>query len=151
MTARASESEVVARERIMAKPDGRPENVDEFMADLTVDERRVLERLRGTIKKACPEAEEVISYGMPAYKYHGMLLWFTAHDKYCGLYVRPGNVKWIQNDLRPYRPSKSTIRFTVEKPLPDGLVRKIVKESMRMNLLREEEKPKRKKEKPKKI
>lgn len=124
---------------------GRPENVDEFMADLTAEERGPLERLRRTIKKTCPEAEEVISYGMPAYKYHGMLLWFTAHDKHFGVYVRPENVKTLEQELKPYRGSKSTIRFTVEKPLPDGLVRKIVKESMRMNLLREEEKSSKKK------
>jgi uncharacterized protein YdhG (YjbR/CyaY superfamily) len=129
----------------MADERGRPENVDEFMADLTAEERGPLERLRRTVKKACPEAEEVISYGMPAYKYHGMLLWFTAHDKHFGVYVRPGNVKALERELKPYRGSKSTIRFTVEKPLPDGLVRKIVKESMRMNLLREEEKPSKKK------
>jgi|SRR5271166_59268 len=124
----------------MARTSSRPKNVDEYLEDVTPGERRVLERLRRTIRKACPKAEEVISYGMPAYKYHGMLAWFTAHENHCGLYVRPGSVKALEGELEPYRSSKSTIRFTVEKPLPDKLVTKIIKESARANTEREKEK-----------
>lgn len=117
----------------------RPTTVDEFLEDVTEEEKRALQHLRLTIRKACPKAEEVISYGMPAYKYKGMLLWFTVHENHCGLYVRPGNVKALDKELAPYRSSKSTLRFTPEKPLPEVLVTKIVKESMRANLAREEE------------
>jgi len=124
----------------MARTSSRPKNVDEYLEDVTPGERRVLERLRRTIRKACPKAEEVISYGMPAYKYHGMLAWFTAHENHCGLYVRPGSIKALEKELEPYRSSKSTIRFTVEKPLPDKLVTKIIKESARANTEREKEK-----------
>jgi len=128
----------------------RPKNVGEYLADVTPAERRVLQRLRQTIKKTCPDAEEVISYGMPAFKYHRMLAWFTAHENHCGMYVRPGNMKALEKELAPYRSSKSTIRFTVDKPLPDALVQKIVKESMRVNLEREAVKAKpRKKRKAK--
>ena len=124
----------------MARTSSRPKNVDEYLEDVTPGERRVLERLRRTIRKACPKAEEVISYGMPAYKYHGMLAWFTAHENHCGLYVRPGSIKALEKELEPYRSSKSTIRFTVERPLPDKLVTKIIKESARANTEREKEK-----------
>ena len=117
----------------------RPTTIDEYLEDLTREEKRTLQHLRRTIRKACPKAEEMISYGMPAYKYKGMLLWFTAHENHMGLYVRPGNVKALDKELAPYRSSKSTIRFTVDKPLPDALVTKIVKECMRMNSVREEE------------
>ena len=117
-----------------------PKNVDEYLEHVLPEERRVLERLRKTIRKACPEAEEVISYGMPAYKYHGMLAWFTAHENHCGMYVRPGNTKALEKELKPYRSSKSTIRFSMEKPLPEKLVTKIIRESARVNLEREEEK-----------
>jgi uncharacterized protein YdhG (YjbR/CyaY superfamily) len=120
--------------------DSRPKNVDEFLADLTREERVVLERVRKAIRKACPEAEEVISYGMPAHKFHGMLAWFTAHDEHFGLYVRPGNVKRLEKQLEPYRSSKSTLRFTAEKPLPEGLITKIIQESARVNKEREKEK-----------
>lgn len=121
----------------MASTNTHPKDVDEYFEDLSEEERSTLGRLRRTIKKACPEAEEVISYGMPAYKYHGMLAWFTAHKKHCGLYIRPGNMKALEKELKPYLSSKSAIRFTAKNPLPDKLVTKLVKESMRVNLERE--------------
>lgn len=124
----------------MARTTSGPKSVEKYLEDVTPDERRVLEQMRRTIRKACPNAEEVISYGMPAYKYHGMLAWFTAHENHCGLYVRPGNVKALEKELEPYRSPKSTIRFTVERPLPDRLVTKIIKESARANIEREKEK-----------
>jgi uncharacterized protein YdhG (YjbR/CyaY superfamily) len=124
----------------MARTGSGPKNVEEYLEDVTPDEKRVLERMRRTIRKACPKAEEVMSYGMPAYKYHGMLAWFTAHENHCGLYVRPGNVKALEKELEPYRSSKSTIRFTVKRPLPDRLVAKIIKESAHANMEREKEK-----------
>lgn len=121
----------------MASANVHPKSVIEYFEDLTTEEKITLGRLRRTIKKACPEAEEVISYGMPAYKYHGMLAWFTAHENHCGLYVRPRSMKALEKELKPYRSSKSSIRFTVENPLPDKLVTRLVKESMRVNLERE--------------
>ena len=128
----------------------RPTTVDEYLQDVTTEEKVALQHLRRTIQKACPQAEEVISYGMPAYKFKGMLLWFTVHENHCGLYVRPGNVKALDKELAPYRSSKSTLRFTPEKPLPDALVTKIVKDSMRANQAREAENKEKKAATPKK-
>lgn len=124
----------------MAEKRARARNVDEYLAVLPQDVRTLLERLRQTILKAAPGIEEVLSYGMPAYKCHGIVTWFAAHTNYCGLYVRPRNKQRLAKDLKPFTASKSTIRFTVDKPLPANLVRRIVRESIRVNLEREKEK-----------
>ncbi|MBC7861612.1 MAG: DUF1801 domain-containing protein [Bacteroidia bacterium] len=95
----------------------------------------VLEKLRHTIRTTAPAAEELISYGMPAYKLHGMLVYFAAFKNHCSFF--PGNsslVKELQDELKPYKTAKGTIQFTVEKPLPASLVKKIVKLRMKENL-----------------
>ena len=66
----------------------KPENVNAYIASYPKEVQQLLEQLRGTIKKAAPDAEEVISYGMPAYKLNGMLVWFAAHTKHIGFYPK---------------------------------------------------------------
>ncbi len=62
-------------------------NTDEYLAAVPEEERAVLETLRRTIKAAAPEAEEVISFGVPAFRYHGPLVFFAAFPHHCSLYV----------------------------------------------------------------
>ena len=65
-----------------------PTNVDAYIADFPPDVQAVLAQIRATIRKAAPKAEEVISYGMPAYKQHGYLIFFSAYKKHIGLYAK---------------------------------------------------------------
>jgi uncharacterized protein YdhG (YjbR/CyaY superfamily) len=115
--------------------------VDAYLAAVPPDVRAVLERLRKTVKSAAPKAEEVISYQMPAYKHHGMLVFFAAFKNHCSLFVASkALMKSLREDLKAYDVSGVTIHFTVDKPLPAALVRKIVKARIKENDLRFEKK-----------
>ena len=94
--------------------------------------RAALQQLRKTIKAAAPQATEVISYGIPSFKHHGYLVGFAAFKDHCSFF--PGTaLTAFKKELGSYETSKGTIRFTVEKPLPAALVRKLVKARIAQN------------------
>lgn len=103
--------------------------------------RVVLQKLHKTIKDLVPDADEVISYGMPAFKYHGMLVGFAAFKNHCSLFPWNGlTVVEFKEELKTFSVSKGTIRFTVEKPLPVALVKKIIKARIKQNLSKKKKK-----------
>lgn len=104
------------------------EAIDAYLALLSDDKRAALQKLRRAIKSAAPNAEECISYQMPAFRLDGrMLVWFGAATKHCALYPGAYPLVALKAELTGYRTSKGTIRFEADKPLPDALVRKLVK------------------------
>jgi uncharacterized protein YdhG (YjbR/CyaY superfamily) len=108
--------------------------IDEYLARLEPDQRAALETLRRTIRKAAPQAEEAISYGIPAFKQDGVLLGFAASAKHCSIHPMNGHtVADFASDLAGYSTSTGTIRFTPDKPLPAALVTRIVKARMAEN------------------
>ena len=110
------------------------ETVDDYLASLPAKERAVLKDLRGIIKSTAPQAEEVISYNIPLYKHHGHLVGFAAFKKHCSLFVTNSDVpKQFAKELEPYEVKHTTIHFSVEKPLPAALVKKIVKSRIAEN------------------
>lgn len=118
--------------------------VDEYLAQLPKDARAALEELRKVIKAAAPEAEELISYQMPAYKHKGLLVFFAAFKDHCSFFVGGKSIlKTIGKDLEKYETSGTAIHFTPDKPLPASLVRKIVKARIKENELRSALKAKR--------
>jgi uncharacterized protein YdhG (YjbR/CyaY superfamily) len=107
---------------------GHPKTIDDYLATLSADQRAALEKLRKTIRAAAPEAEECISYRLPAYRQNGMLVGFGATTKHCAFYLMSAStVDAHKNELENYDTSKGTIRFQPDRPLPAGLVRKLVK------------------------
>jgi uncharacterized protein YdhG (YjbR/CyaY superfamily) len=118
-----------------AKQSATPETVDEYVAAVPDDARRVLQRIRAAIKDAAPDAEEIISYKIPLYKLAGKHLIGSAASKgHLSLFVMDSEVlRKYERELQPFDHSgtKTTIRFTVENPLPTALVKKIVKTRMR--------------------
>ena len=115
--------------------------VDEYFSSLSPGVKNILEELREAIKQAAPEAEEVISYNIPAFKYHGMLVYYTAHKKHIGFY--PGNKavnEVFKNDLSSYKTSKGTIQLPFSKPIPKSLIKNIVKFRVKENLEKERKK-----------
>jgi uncharacterized protein YdhG (YjbR/CyaY superfamily) len=96
-------------------------------------QRAALKQLRQTIKAAAPEATEVISYGMPCFKHHGMLVCFAAFKDHCSLFMGAYITKAHKKALAAYETSKGTIRFTPDKPLPTALVRRLVKARIAQN------------------
>lgn len=88
--------------------------------------RNVLEGLRSLIRSEIPDAVEVMSYGMPMYKHHGMVVGFAAFKNHCSLF--PGHtVADFADQLQGYKLSKGTIQFKPSNPIPDALVRAIVR------------------------
>ena len=112
-------------------------NIDEYLAALGEDQRAALERLRKAIHAAAPEAEECISYQLPAFRLDGMLVAFGATANHCAFYpMSSTTVEAYREELRSYDTSKGTIRFQPEKPLPLALVKKLVKARIAENRLR---------------
>lgn len=114
-----------------------PTTVDEYLAGVPPRFRPTLERLRRTIRAAAPEAEEVISYQMPAYKQDGVLVYFAAFRDHCSLFAASDAIrKAYTAELKPFVAGKGTLRFTPERPIPASLVRRIVKAKLAENQAR---------------
>ena len=111
----------------------KPKNVDEYIAGYPEDVQKYLDQVRGAIKKSAPRAEEVISYGIAAYKLNGMLVWFAAHTKHLGFYPRVSGIAAFQKELSIYKGAKGSVQFPYEKPMPLGLISKIVKFRVKEN------------------
>ena len=102
-------------------------DVDEYLAGVPKEARATLEKLRRTIKAAAPMASEVISYQMPMYKHHGMVVGFAAFKDHCSIFPGSAVMDVYKKELKHYDTSKGTIRFPANKPLPAALVKKLVK------------------------
>ena len=103
--------------------------VDEYLADVAEPAHSALQKLRSIVRAAAPkEATEAISYGMPAFKYKGALVGYASFAKHCSFFPMSGTlIEQFQEELKQYETSKGTIRFSVDKPLPAALVKKLVK------------------------
>jgi uncharacterized protein YdhG (YjbR/CyaY superfamily) len=111
-----------------------PETVDEYLMQFPEETQLTLEKVRAAIRSACPQAEEVISYMMPMYKFNGMLVGFGAAKNHCAFYVcNNGFLTTIKNDLHGYEWEGSTIRFPHNKAISSTLVKRIVKLRMAEN------------------
>lgn len=110
-----------------------PVTIDEYLKELPGPVRTTLENLRRTIQSAAPKAEEVISYGMPAFKHHGMLVYFAAFKNHYSFFPGSASMAGLDKELEPWRTSKGTLQFTTDKPLPSALIRKIVKARVEEN------------------
>jgi uncharacterized protein YdhG (YjbR/CyaY superfamily) len=120
-------------------------SVDEYFSALSEKASVIIKELRTAIKEAVPEAEEKISYNMPSFRFHGILLYYAAHKEHVGFY--PGNAKLItffKEELKDFETSKGTIRFPFGKPLPIELIKKIVAFRAKENLEKEKRKGKKK-------
>ncbi len=95
-----------------------------------------LNELRDCIRKAAPEAEECISYNMPAYKQNGPLVYFAGYEKHIGFYPTGKGIADFQEELSAYPTSKGAVRFPIDKKLPLGLIAKIVKKRVKDNLMK---------------
>lgn len=109
--------------------------VDEYLAKLPEPARSTLTHIRAVIKSVAPkEATEVISYRIPMFKYNGMLVGYAAFAKHCSLFpTGSGVIEKFAKELKGYKTSRGTIQFPSDKPLPDALLKKIVKQRVKEN------------------
>jgi uncharacterized protein YdhG (YjbR/CyaY superfamily) len=128
-------------------PDNIPKTIDEYIAAQPPDVRKKLIDMRVTIKKAAPNAEEKISYRMPAFALKGMLVYFGAHTNHLGFYPFTSAMKEFGKELSAFRTSKGGVQFPYKDPLPLNLIHKIIEFRVKENLLKEEAKLARKKTK----
>jgi uncharacterized protein YdhG (YjbR/CyaY superfamily) len=111
-----------------------PRTVDEYIASCPQDLQPVLEELRQTIKKAAPQAQEKISYGMPGFFQNGYLIYFAAWKRHIGVYGASGALEAFKEEVSPYVGEKGSLRFPLSKPIPLSLISEIVKFGVEENL-----------------
>ena len=112
----------------------KPKDIDEYIRSYPKEIQKILEQFRVTIKKAAPQAEEVISYGMPAFKLNGMLVYFAAFKNHIGFYPAPTGSEAFKKELSVYKTGKGSVQFPLDKPMPLSLITKIVKFRVTENL-----------------
>jgi uncharacterized protein YdhG (YjbR/CyaY superfamily) len=106
----------------------KPESMDDYIASFPKEIQKILKQIRSAIKKASPEAEETISYAIPAFKYKGrILLYFAAHKNHIGLYPAPRGIEAFKKELSNYEGGKGTVQFPFIKPMPLNLITRITK------------------------
>jgi len=121
-------------------------SIDEYISGFPPDVQDILQKVRATIKRAAPDAEEAISYQMPTFRLEGNLVHFAAFKKHVGLYPTPSATESFRKELSPYETGKGSIRFPLGKPIPYDLIAKIVKFRVRENLGEAEDKGKKKRQ-----
>ena len=112
-----------------------PKTVDEYLADVPEPAASTLKHIRAVIRSVVPkETTEVISYGIPMFKFHGMLVGYAAFAKHCSLFpTGSGVIEQFAKELKAYSTNKGTIRFPSDEPLPDALIKKIVRARVKEN------------------
>ncbi|MGH9497485.1 MAG: iron chaperone [Candidatus Sulfotelmatobacter sp.] len=112
-----------------------PKTVDDYLAGVPEPAASTLKHIRAVIRSVVPkETTEVISYGIPMFKLNGMLVGYAAFAKHCSLFpTGSGVIEQFAKDLKGYSINKGTIRFQPDKPLPDALIKKIVRARVKEN------------------
>ena len=109
-------------------------DVDSYIAAYPTKVQKMLKQLRVAIIKAAPEAEESISYMMPAYKLHGPLVYFGGYEKHIGFYPTGSGIAPFEREISSYKHSKGAVQFPLDQALPLDLIEKMVKFRIKENL-----------------
>jgi len=121
-----------------------PETIDEYIAGFPIEVRRILKKIRMTIRKAAPDAEETFKYRMPTFTLKGNLVYFAAFKRHIGFYPVPSGIEKFSKELSEYEGGKGSVKFPLDKPIPYDLIGKIVKYRVRENLDRADAKKRKK-------
>jgi uncharacterized protein YdhG (YjbR/CyaY superfamily) len=119
-----------------------PHDIDEYIASFPQDVQEILKKIRMSIRKAAPAAEEAIKYQMPTFTLKGNLVHFAAFKKHIGFYPVPTGIEAFKEELSLYEGGKGSVRFPLDKPIPFDLIIRIVKFRVKENLERAEGKGK---------
>lgn len=116
--------------------------IDEYIAGFPQDIQEILGKIRLTIRKAAPDAEEAIKYRIPTFTLKGNLVHFAAFEKHIGFYPEPTGIEKFKDELSVYAQSKGSVQFPLDKPIPFDLISRIVEFRVKENLERAEAKGK---------
>ena len=103
-----------------------PKDIDEYIAAFPKDVQEILEKVRVTIKKAAPDAEEAIKYQIPTFTLNGNLVHFAAFKKHIGFYPAPRGIEEFKEELSAYKGAKGSVQFPLDKTIPFDLISRIV-------------------------
>lgn len=120
--------------RLKPKLKRNPQTVEEYIAGIPEPARSALRQIRAAIRSVVPpEAEEVISYRIPAFKHNRVLVWYAAFSDHCSLFPTAEIIAAFKDDLEGLTTSKGTIHFPLDKPIPAALIKKLVKARVERN------------------
>ena len=105
----------------------KPKDIDSYISHFPADVQTILEKVRETIRHAAPEATETISYMMPAFRRHGILVYFAAWEKHVGMYPPISGDKTLEKAIARYAGPKGNLQFPLDEPIPYDLIERIVK------------------------
>lgn len=111
-----------------------PASVDDYIAHCDPEVRDTLHSIRNTIREAAPDAQEKISYQMPAFAQNGILVYFAAFKNHIGFFPTAEGIEAFKDELNGYKCSKGTIQLPLDKPIPYDLIKMIVKHRVDMNM-----------------
>ena len=127
----------------MAKAQKGPGTIDQYIAGYPENVQAVLEKLRETVHAAAPGAQETIKYGMPTFMLDGNLVYFAVNKKHIGFYPVPTTgTPTFNKDIAPYRAAKSAMQLPLDKPVPYGLISRLVRLRVKENAQRAKAKAK---------
>lgn len=112
----------------------KPESIDAYIAAFPKEVGAILRKIRATIRKAAPGAEEAISYQIPSFKLNGRyMIYFAGFENHVSLYPAPREKVDFEKALAPYRSGRATVKFLLGEPIPFGLITKIVRLKVKEN------------------
>jgi uncharacterized protein YdhG (YjbR/CyaY superfamily) len=115
--------------------ESKPKNYVDYASHFPEDVQQLLHKMRLTIRKAAPEAQETISYGIPAFRLDGgILVWFAAHTNHIGFYPGASGIAAFKKELGAYKWAKGSVQFPLEEPLPLALITRIVRFRVKQRL-----------------
>jgi len=117
-----------------------PEDIDTYISQFSPEVQEILQKIRQTIRASAPDANEIISYGMPAFRLNGILVYFAAFKKHIGLYPPVSGDKAIKKAIAPYAGPKGNLQFQLDEPIPYTLIKRITKLRVRQDKERAEAK-----------
>ncbi len=103
-----------------------PLNIDEYIAAFPTETQILLEQIRRAIQEAAPDAEETISYAMPAFKLNGNLVYFAGYKNHIGFYATPNGHEAFKEELVVYKTGKGSVQFPLNQPMPLDLIKRMV-------------------------
>ena len=104
-----------------------PKTIDEYIASFPLKTQEILQQVRETIHKAVPNAKEVISYKMPAFRQNAVLVYFAAYKNHIGFYPTGSGIEAFHHEFGDYKWSKGAVQFPIDKPMPLDLITRITK------------------------
>lgn len=103
------------------------DSVDEYIRSFPENIQMKLEEMRAVIRPLVPEAQERISYQMPAFYQNGIIVWYAGFAKHIGFYPGADGIAAFKSELAGYKSAKGSVQFPLDKPLPAELISKMVR------------------------